>query len=166
MNTYWSKLTKELQKWASLRKAEIRSLCADAINCAPIEAALDRMVKNLVWIMKGLFNSTLFGMQFPTPASLLSSMFLLDVSESVTVLKPYLELTWRWKDLYLMSSSYGTTLSIIDLLDCHNPKCPSSRWSGPSPRSSSACAQTPSLPCAMPMRRRGPAPWHPSSGPS
>jgi hypothetical protein len=129
MKAYWSKLAEELQKWASLRKTEIRNLRGDTFNCGQILAALESITRNLTWIATGLFNTTLFGMRFPMAAPLLSPMFLLDVSESVTALKPYLELTWRWIDPYLMSStasfqSYGTTLSVMDSLDRHGPKVP------------------------------------------
>jgi hypothetical protein len=126
MEAYWTELVREVQKWTVHRKSEIRTLRTNAIDQAPIEIVLDRMRNNLLWITKGLFNSNLFGMSFPTPAPLLSPMFLLDVSESVIALKPWLELTWKWIDPYAMSSSanqlsYGTTFALQDALDRFKP---------------------------------------------
>jgi hypothetical protein len=127
MDDYWVDLCKEVKKWSTHRKMEIRNLrTSDSINQAQIETVLDKMVPNLIWITKGLFNSRLFGMEFPTPAPLLSPMFLLDVGESVTALRPWLDLVWRWIDPYLMSGSathysYGTTLSIVAALDRLEP---------------------------------------------
>lgn len=130
MDAYWVELYKELRKWSVDRKAEIKHLRMDPIHLSQIETALDRMPINFPWITKGLFNSTQFGMQFPTPAPLLCPLFLLDVSESIIALKSYLNLAWRWIDAFAMNPqaiefSSGTTFSLVQIVDHIKPKVPS-----------------------------------------
>jgi hypothetical protein len=129
MEAYWAQLIKELHQWTVHRKAEIRRLRA-VDTTAQIDRALGRMKENLAWIIKGVFNSHLFGMTFPTPAPLLSPAFLLDVSESIIKLKPWLELAWQWIDPYVMSTSanfysHGTTLALEAAVDRLVPNVPS-----------------------------------------
>jgi hypothetical protein len=130
MDTYWADLYKEFKKWSVNRKTEIKRLRMDTVHMSQIETALDRMALNFLWISKGLFNSTHFGMQFPTPAPLLCSSFLLDVSESIVTLKSYLNLAWRWTDVFAMhlqaiELSSGTTFSLVHIIDRMKPKVPS-----------------------------------------
>lgn len=119
MDAYWPEVQAGIQNWADGRRSEVKSL--RKLNPETIEKALGLMLENLEWVTNGLFNSTLFGMRFKTPPPLLCPAFLLDVSESMVSLKPWLELAWRWLDPYLMSSqatqhSFGTSLSIMDAL--------------------------------------------------
>jgi len=121
LEKYWEDLLAKLQPWMVLRKEEIKALRSDTIDRTQLEGILDQMTDRLTWISRGLFNSIDFGMQFATPAPLLSPVFLLDVGKSITELKPWLELTWRWLDFFVMSKeaiqrSQGSSLSLISTL--------------------------------------------------
>ena len=118
---YWEDILAKLQPWMVNRKEEIKALRSDAIDHAQLEGILDQMTGRLSWISSGLFNSIEFGMEFPTPAPLLSPIFLTNMGKSITELKLWLELTWRWIDFFAMSKeaiqrSQGSSLSIISTL--------------------------------------------------
>jgi hypothetical protein len=126
MDAYWKEVSQEVEKWSVERRSEMAGLRANTVDHAQVEGILEKMTTSLAWISKGLFNATTFGMRFPTPAPLLCPMLLIDVSESMIALKPWLELVWRWLDPNVMSSSsiarfHGTSLSIIASLNRYRP---------------------------------------------
>lgn len=118
MEAYWVEIEEEVKKWCAIRKREIGLLRVDTVDVSQIESVLNKMTSSLTWINNGLFNTVAFGMWFPSPAPLLCPMFLLDVSESVTTLKDWLDLIWRWLDPYVTSSMatarfHGSSLSVM-----------------------------------------------------
>lgn len=127
MKAYWEELAEEVESWTLSRQRDLDDLEDDKIDKDKIRDILKRFQCRLQLISAGVFNCTRFGMEFPTPAPLLCPTFLLDVSNSIITLKPWLNVMWYWLDPFAMHSSsimyyHGATLSLRAAMGRFRPK--------------------------------------------